>query len=213
MGKVEWGRGVDPGRVQRPDDIINFEYPFNWPSAEPTWNLGPSALIPVSICLEKCTFSREWPTERRRDTLRERQEGEIIDWADKKVGVDDYCVRLVGCMSTAGEFTTNVSTALGSERRERLESSREMSRTREPQWDAVSVNISAIALTRSLAVVIFCGTPTSSQQSTKRWPGTYSIRTHYALTVLSGVLQYRWIRGTGIEVRTWEPRMRKDENG
>ena len=72
----------------------------------------------------------------------------------------------------------------------------ERSWRRKSQWDAVNVNISAIALARSLAVRIFCGTPISSQQSTSHWPGTYSIRTHSAHAGLSGVLQ-RWTYGTG----------------
>ena len=63
VGKVEWCRGVDPGSVQWPDDIVNFEHPFDWPSVELAYNLGPSALIPVSKCLEECAFSSEWPTE------------------------------------------------------------------------------------------------------------------------------------------------------
>src|SRR6266404_4036386 len=63
VGKVEWSRGVDPGHVQRPDDIVKFEHPFYWPSIHLTLNFGSSALVSVSKCLNECGFSSEWPTQ------------------------------------------------------------------------------------------------------------------------------------------------------
>ena len=101
MGEVEWRRGVDLGCVQRADDIVNFEHPFDWPSPRPSQlalSLGSSVRVHVSKCLEERAFSSEWPTQRRWDSLGELKEGNIIDRANNEVAVDGLCVRLGGCV-------------------------------------------------------------------------------------------------------------------
>ena len=134
MGKVEWSRRVDSGRVQRPDDIVNFETRPIGRLCNLLRTLVPSHSFLYSNALRNARSLANGPqSDMRRLSVSFRKVGSLTGPIRKSPASTFVCA------------SSDASTALGSWRWEHLESSRERSQRRAPQWDAVSVNISAIA--------------------------------------------------------------------